>query len=252
MTAALSTMDNLAAVIRGDKTPAEALKDIAADTGGAAVSGYVVGGGVSVVAHTLSTSSSPFVQNLVKSNVPGKVVTAVMATGKTLKKYASGEITTEECILELGASGVSTVTTGYTVAVGQALIPIPFVGAAVGAMFGTVVSGALHKSFKESMDRANLAREEYERMRAAADASMARMNAEREAFEEAVAELFAWRSSEVDAGFAQMERASQNADIDGMIAGLSQIASAYGKDIEYHSFDEFDAMMSDDSRAFEL
>ena len=49
-----------------------------------------------------------------------------------------------------------------------------------------------------------------------------------------------------------MERASQNADIDGMIAGLSQIASAYGKDIEYHSFDEFDAMMSDDSRAFEL
>lgn len=252
VTAALSTMDNMAAVIRGDKTPTEALKDIAADTGGAAVSGYVIGGGVSVVAHTLSTSSSPFVQNLVKSNVPGKVVTAVMATGKTLKKYASGEITTEECILELGASGVSTVTTGYTAAVGQALIPIPFVGAAVGAMFGTVVSGALYHSFKESMDRANLAREEYERVRAAADVAIARMNAEREEFEAAVAELFSWRSSEVDAGFAQLERASQNADIDGMLAGLSQIAGAYGKDIEYHSFDEFDAMMSDDSRPFEL
>ena len=102
------------------------------------------------------------------------------------------------------------------------------------------------------MDRANLAREEYECVRAAADASMARMNAEREAFEEAVAELFAWRSSEVDAGFAQLERASQNADIDGMLAGLSQIAGAYGKDIEYHSFDEFDAMMSDDSIPFKL
>ena len=100
--------------------------------------------------------------------------------------------------------------------VGQALIPIPFVGAAVGAMFGTAVSGALYKSFKESMDAAKLAREEYEQVRTAADASMARMNAEREAFEAAVAELFAWRSSEVDAGFAQMARASQNADIDGM------------------------------------
>lgn len=247
VTAALSTMDNMVAVIRGDKTPAEALKDIAADAGGAAVSGYVIGGGVSVVAHTLSTSSSPFVQNLVKSNVPGKVVTAVMATGKTLKKYASGEITTEECILELGASGVSTVTTGYTAAVGQALIPIPFVGAAVGAMFGTVVSGALHKSFKESMDRANLAREEYERVRAAADVSMARMNAEREEFEEAVAELFAERRGEIITAFEQITNGIMTQDIDEKISGKAGIAVAFGKDIEFHSVDEFIDLMDDDT-----
>lgn len=252
VTAALSTMDNMVAVIRGDKTPAEALKDIAADAGGAAVSGYVIGGGVSVVAHTLSTSSSPFVQNLVKSNVPGKVVTAVMATGKTLKKYASGEITTEECILELGASGVSTVTTGYTAAVGQALIPIPFVGAAVGAMFGTVVSGALHKSFKESMDRANLAREEYERVRAAADVSMARMNAEREEFEEAVAELFAERRGEIITAFEQITNGIMTQDIDEKISGKAGIAVAFGKDIEFHSVDEFIDLMDDDTWTLKL
>ena len=252
VTAALSTMDNMAAVIRGDKTPTEALKDIAADTGGAAVSGYVIGGGVSVVAHTLSTSSSPFVQNLVKSNVPGKVVTAVMATGKTLKKYASGEITTEECILELGASGVSTVTTGYTAAVGQALIPIPFVGAAVGAMFGTVVSGALHKSFKESMDRANLAREEYERVRAAADVAIARMNAEREEFEAAVAELFAERRGEIIAAFEQITNGIMTQDIDEKISGKAGIAVAFGKDIEFHSVDEFIDLMDDDTWTLKL
>lgn len=252
MTAALSTMDNMIAVVKGEKKPAEALKAIALDTGSTTAMNYVLGGSLTVAARTLSGSSSPFVQTLVRANVPGKVVSAVMSTGGTLMKYAKGEIGTSECILELGTTGVGTVTTGYAAAVGQAFIPIPLVGAAVGALVGSAVSEAFYNNFKEAMDRAELARAEYEQVRAAADAAIARMNAESAAFEAAASRLFARRTAAVSAGFAQLERSSQRGDINGLIAGLDQIARAYGKDIQYHSFDEFDAMMRDNTRAFEL
>ena len=119
-------------------------------------------------------------------------------------------------------------------------------------MFGTVVSGALHKSFKESMDRANLAREEYERVRAAADVSMARMNAEREEFEEAVAELFAERRGEIITAFEQITNGIMTQDIDEKISGKAGIAVAFGKDIEFHSVDEFIDLMDDDTWTLKL
>ena len=61
-----------------------------------------MGGGLTVVSHTLSESKSKFIQKLVKSNVPGKIITAVMVTGDTLKRYGNGEISTQECMFELG------------------------------------------------------------------------------------------------------------------------------------------------------
>ena len=128
MTAAMSTVDNLVAVIKGERTPEEALKRIVFDTGTSAAIGYVVSGSVSVIAHTLSNNSSKFIRSLVNSNVPGKVVSAVMATGGTLLKYSKGEIDTKECICELGKDGVNIGITEASMTIGQALIPIPYIG----------------------------------------------------------------------------------------------------------------------------
>lgn len=80
-------------------------------------------GGLTVVSHSLSNSSSEFIQGLIESNVPGKVITAVMVTGDTLAKWGNGEITTQECLIELGDKGLNMATMGYSMAVGQALIP---------------------------------------------------------------------------------------------------------------------------------
>lgn len=166
----LSGITNVVSVIKGEKTSEEAIKDTVADGGKAAVTGYVMSGGLTVVAHTLSNSSSQFVQKLVESNVPGKVITAVAVTGDTLKKWATGEITTQECMIQLGDKGLNMAVMGKASAIGQTLIPIPVVGAAVGALVGSAVTsacynGLVNKLTKEELsdaERMDIAKEGHE------------------------------------------------------------------------------------------
>ena len=91
-TLTVSGIQNIVAVIKGEKTVDEAVADVAKDSSTAVASGYAMGGGLTVLSHTLSNSSSQFIKSLVDNNVPGKVITAVIATGGVLKRYAGGEI----------------------------------------------------------------------------------------------------------------------------------------------------------------
>lgn len=252
MTAAMASMDNIVAVIKGEKDPKEAMKDVAVATGKSAAVGYVTGGSLAVVARSLSSSSSPLVKTLVQSSVPGKVVSAVMATGDVLYRYAKGDLSTVECIGELGKRGVSTVATGYAMAAGQALIPIPFVGAAVGAMVGAALSGSIWNALQSMMSGAQAAEAEYLRIKAESEAAVARLQQERAAFERATNQLFAQRAKAINTGFAAFCEASLHNDFDQMAAGLNQIAASFGKDIGIHNFAEFDQMMQDDSLSFDL
>lgn len=99
----VSGIMNIVSVIKGEKTGDEAISDILKDGTVATANGYVMGGGLTVISHTLSGSSSKLLKGLAKSNVPAKVITAVMVTGDTLKKWGDGEITTQECLIALGA-----------------------------------------------------------------------------------------------------------------------------------------------------
>lgn len=252
MTAALSAAGNITAVIKGEVTPEEALKNVAKDTLTSASAGYMLTGGTTVIARSLSNASSPFIRSLVKSNVPGQVVSAVMATGGTLMKYCKGEINTGECIVELGQTGVSICATGYAMAVGQAVIPIPFVGAAVGAMVGAAMSGGLWRDLQSAIDSADRARTEYEEARRLSEQVRARLKQEREAFEKATQALFAERARAINEGFALICEASRGDDFDTLAMGLDTIAKAFDKDIQIHNMDEFNAMMVDDNVAFEL
>lgn len=143
-TLTMSGIMNFVAVIKGEKTGEEAVTDTIKDAGKAAVTGYAMGGGLTVVSHTISYKGKGLIKALADSDIPGKVITTVMTIGDTLKRYANGEITTQECMIELGERGLNTVTTGYSMAVGQALIPIPIVGAAIGALVGSALTSSYY------------------------------------------------------------------------------------------------------------
>ncbi|WP_418247916.1 hypothetical protein [Dialister invisus] len=252
MTATVSTMQNMIAVLKGEKKAEDALKDIAVETGRSGAVAYAVGGALTTVSHTLSSSSSEFVKALAKSNVPGKVVSSVMATGDLLYRYAKSEISTADCILGLGERGTGMLASGYSAALGQALIPIPFVGAAVGAMVGTAVSGGMWNSLKQSAENAKLAQEEYERVKVECDRLIAQMRYEKKIFEEATGKLFAERAIAINEGFNIFYVASSESDFDKMGRGLERIAEAFGKTIGVCTFDEFDRDMKDGKIPFNL
>lgn len=252
MTAAISATSNIVGVIKGELTAEEALKNVAKDTLTSASTGYMLSGSTAVIARTLSDSSSPFIRSLVRSNMPGQVVSAVMATGGTLVKYCKGEISTKECIVELGQTGVSICATGYAMTVGQAVIPIPFVGAAVGAMIGAAMSGGLWRDLNMAIDSVDRSRAEFEEAKRLSEQVRVKLKQEREAFEQATQTLFAKRAQTINEGFFLICEASQEDDFDTLVAGLDNIARAFDKDIKIRHMDEFDMMMMDDSISFEL
>lgn len=256
VTLTVSGISNIIAVIKGEKTPNEALKDVSKDSAVAIVEGYVIGGGTTIVTHQLRSmltkSTSPFLNGLNKANLPVAVVTAVMTTADVVIRYINGEITASECILQLGERGTNIMISSYSAAVGQALIPIPFVGAAVGAMVGSVLTTCYYKKLRSAAEAAHLAKEKYERIKEETDAAIQLINKEREEFEQVTQRLFKERAEVINAGFKDITKALMDNDFELMASGLEHITNSFGRNIGCKTFAEFDEQMRDKNTIFEL
>lgn len=243
----MSGIMNITAVIKGEKSAKDALKDTTANTGKAAVTGYITGGGLTTISHTLSSSSSKFVNALTSSNVPGKVITAVVLTGDTLKKYGNGEISTQECIIELGEKGLNFATTGYSMALGQALIPIPVVGAAVGALVGSAITSKYYNELIHMLKTKQL--EHEERQRIISECKIAEEEAKNFRLElEAYLESY-FRDYQdcFNEAIFEMETAFKLGDANGVIFGANQITKKLGGKVNYETVEEFKNFLADDS-----
>lgn len=238
-TATISSILNVTAVIKGEKDTEEALYSVAKDTGKAAASGYILGGGLTSLSHTLSNSSSTFIKKLVSSNIPGNIITAVVVTGDTIKKYAEGEISTEECVIELGEKGLNLATTGSAMAIGQAVIPIPIVGAAVGALVGSVAMSKLYNDVVYSLKNKQL--EHEERMRLIEESRYIRdqlINFRKE-LELYFSDYFNDCTECFSFSLTTIKSALLNGDANGVIFGANEITKKLGGKVKFNNMNEF-------------
>lgn len=245
--ATMSGIMNITAVIKGEKSVEDALADTAIDTGKAAATGYVLGGGLTTVSHTLSSSSSKFLQGLSSMNVPGKVITAVMLTGDTIRRYGNGEITTEECIIELGGKGLNLATTGYSMAMGQAMIPIPIVGAAVGALVGSVITSKYYNGLINTLQTKNLEHQERLRIMAECEKVASEERAFRAELESYLQSYFREYKDCFDEALSEIQYGFQSGDADVVISGANQITRKLGGKVYYETVEEFKDFLSDNT-----
>lgn len=243
----MSGIMNMTAVIKGEKSPEDAVADTVVDASKSAATGYIMGGGLTTISHTLSGSSSKFLRALSESNVPGKVITAVVLTGDTLKRYGNGEISTQECLIELGEKGLNFATAGYSMAVGQAIIPIPVVGAAVGALVGSMLTSNYYNQLITTLQTKEL--EHQERLRIIAECEEATRQARvfREELEAYLASYFKEYRDCFDDALNTIRTSFQMGDADGVIAGANQITRKLGGKVYYDNMTEFKDFLFDDS-----
>ena len=185
-------------------------------------------------------------QTIAKSQLPGQIITAVMIVGGTLKRYASGELSTEDFITELGEKGAGYAAGAYGFAVGQAVIPIPVVGGVVGSMIGYALSGALYGGFMETLNGAKLAH--YERIRVERECQEAvRMLQEYRAnIEGMISRYLKENISVFHEAFDMMKSAFDIGDADGFIFGANMITQNFGGNVAFKNMQEFDALMMSD------
>ena len=250
MTAAsIATIQNIVQVIEGRKKADEAIRDVVVAGGQAAATGYVMGGGLTVLSQPLSRSSSSFIRGLVKSNMPGLVVTSCISFGGTLNRYASGKISTEACLTELGASGLQMGTVGYTMGVGQAVIPIPVVGAAVGAVVGAAMSGSLYHTLLGCLGDTPEIRQRNEVIRRCREAAEA-ARTYRQELQAHMDAYFADYGQCFDEALADIRFSFAAGDADGVIRGANQITRKVGGTVKYESVEEFKQFLDDGEEDF--
>jgi len=242
----ISFIQNSVAVIKGDKSAGEAAGAIVGDTAKAAGMSYVTAYTGALVKGAMQNAPSQYLQTLSKTNLPGTLVVTSLEIGKTLKKYADGDIDGTECLTELGEKGTGMLAASAGAVVGQALIPIPVVGGMVGSMVGYAMASAYYNGLVGALNDAKLAHEERLWIEAECKASIEAIRQYRIDIEITVNNYLRENIAVFSTAFTEMEIAYNLGDADGFIQGTNLITRQVGGTPLFESRSEFDELMASD------
>lgn len=239
----ISAIQNTVAVIKGDKEPGEAVLAVAGDTAKAGVVSYATGFVGSAIKGAMQNAPSEYIRALSKTNLPGTIVVSVLEVGKTLGRYAKGELDGVECLTELGEKGTGMLASSAGAAVGQALIPIPVVGALVGSMVGYAMASSYYNSLVSVLREAKVAHEERLRIEAECAAAVQAIREYRLQIELAVNNYMQEHMAAFSTAFAEMESAWMAGDADQFIRGTNRITHQLGGTPLFETKQACDALM---------
>lgn len=171
---------------------------------------------------------------------------ALADTGKYLRAYLKGDISKEKLFEEISHAAVTTTSAFYYASLGQAAIPIPVVGAVIGAGVGYVVGNMLAQSGLVALGDSQIVKVAKERRHAVqtlCDMLIPEIRKSRIQFKQYVDKYFYERSKEFDLAFNMLDNSLGEGNPDKFIAGLERINNQFGSSLQFNTFDEFDRFM---------
>ena len=238
-----SFIDNVVAVLKGNKKPEKAIKDTVLNTTKGAAFGYLTSATSATVTGIMQRSTSELCRTLSKSNMPAVVVSSVWEIGKSTERLLTGKIDSQEYIIELGDKGAGMVAGSYGAVAGQLAIPIPIVGALLGSIVGCALSSALYGPLRETSRSAKLAREERICVEKECQIAIDNLHAYQENIKDLVRRHFEHHDKVFSEAFLLIEEAITS---DDFICGANRIVEEMGGEIRFCSQKEFDALMEKD------
>ncbi|MCQ2828825.1 hypothetical protein JT207_06885 [Helicobacter pylori] len=153
----VSFITNVYECVANGKDPIKALKHTAIATlkGGALSYGSAFAS--SSFGGLMQSSTNKVIQSLGKGSLPAMFVGACVANATVLTRYFSGKIDETELLKQLGKTNATLVSSGAMAVAGQALIPIPVVGALVGGFVGAILSETCFNAFLKAREETKLA-----------------------------------------------------------------------------------------------
>ena len=161
--ATLSAVTNMIDIFQGKKNPKEACMEVAKTAAVSGAKGYVQTGALAVINRTLGNSKYEILKCLGESNAVGKVITAFQVVGDTFIKLLNHEIDLGEATERVVKQASQAVIISEAGAIGQLMIPIPYVGFAVGSLVGMFVCKGM-MDFFETLEKRKQHIEELQEM----------------------------------------------------------------------------------------
>ncbi|PUB95838.1 hypothetical protein C2S41_03540 [Helicobacter pylori] len=155
----VSLATNVYECVVNGKDPAKAFKHTAIATlkGGALSYGSAFAS--SSLGGLMQSSANKIIQSLGKGSIPAMIVSVVATNATILGRYLSGKIDEAELLKQLGKANTTLISSGAMAVAGQALIPIPVVGALIGGFVGAVLSETCLNALLKAREEAKLARQ---------------------------------------------------------------------------------------------
>ncbi len=155
----VSLLTNIYECFANGKDPIKALKHTAIATLEGGALNYGSAFASSSLGGWMQSSTNKIIQSLGKGSIPTIIVSVVATNATILGRYLSGKIDEAELLKQLGKANTTLVSSGAMAVAGQALIPIPVVGALIGGFVGAVLSETCLNSLLKAREEAKLARQ---------------------------------------------------------------------------------------------
>ncbi|MGL2812316.1 hypothetical protein ACQJ9L_04510 [Helicobacter pylori] len=155
----VSAITNIYECIANGKDPMKALKHTLVATAKGGALSYGSAFASSFLGGLMQSSANKIIQSLGKGSVPAMIVGACVANATVLTRYFSGKIDGVELLKQLAKANTTLISSGAMAVAGQALIPIPVVGALIGGFVGAILSGTCLNSLLKAREEAKLARQ---------------------------------------------------------------------------------------------
>ena len=243
----LSFIRNSVSVIKGDKKASEAALEVVGDTTKAATLSYTTAFVGSALKGSMQNASIQYIRCLSKTNVPAIIVTSVLEAGKSLSRYARGEIDGTECLNELGEKGTGMLASAFGATIGQVLIPIPVVGGLIGGMVGYAMASAYYNSLVNALNEAKVAHEERMYIEAECREAIIEIRNYQLEIELVINNYLREYSLAFDEALRSMSQAYNVKDVDGFIEGANKVIIKLSGKLLFKNKTQFDELMASTS-----
>ncbi|WP_367747347.1 DUF456 domain-containing protein [Helicobacter pylori] len=214
----VSFFTNVWECIANGKDPIKALEHttIATLKGGALSYGSAFAS--SSLGGLMQSSANKVIQSLGKGSIPTIIVSVVATNATILGRYLSGKIDETELLKQFGKANTTLVSSVAMAFAGQALIPIPVVGALIGSFVGAVLSETCLNSLLKAREEAKLARQRRIEIEKECREIIKYLEAYQNRFKEVFEQYFHETTKFFNQSFNELERALYAGDADLTIA----------------------------------
>ena len=229
ITLTISSLNNLAMVANGEKNITEALQEIGTDTVGSFASAAGVSMLQDATASVVKHYGNQELLDFVGQNLPIAELTMLYMVGKSVTKFASGEISGEECAREIVLNGAGVMA----FKLGMAF------GGPAGAIISTLVVSQISRTILEYQQQRRLDAKRIAMFNHIVSDAMVAIEKQREKIKyiadcekEKLAKAF-------EDGIDCIELAIFNNNIEGIIIGLDCILSVFNAECKFKNMDDF-------------
>ncbi|GAA8471117.1 hypothetical protein HpNP8_05430 [Helicobacter pylori] len=225
----VSAITNIYECIANGKDPMKAIKHTAIATLKGGVLSYGSAFASSSLGGWMQSSANKVIQSLGKGSMPAMIVGAGVANCKVFIDYFRGKINEAELLKQLVKANTTLISSGAMAVAGQALIPIPVVGALIGGFVGAVLSETCFNALLNAREEAKLARQRRIETEKECREIIGLLEAYQNQFKEVFEQYFHGTIKFFNESFDELERALYAGDTDLAIRVNNKIQEGLGQ-----------------------